>query len=99
MRGEMITVQIAVAEEPSKVVECLWEPEESLYGGIRLKLASDLDQENDPINWFAKEILRNPERLDDLKSQLMNRLDGRRTRATVVPDTNDPEDLWDNVPV
>lgn len=57
------------------------------------------DQEIDPIDWFAREILKNPGRVEDVKERMRRTL-GYRARPTVVqPDVGDVDDLWDNVPV
>lgn len=57
----------------------------------------------DPVDVFAQQILRHPERADDLKNGFRQRIGlttkarGSETRTAV--DTSDAEDLWDNVPV
>ena len=58
----------------------------------------------DDIDRFAEELQRNPERADDLKQALrekmglgapIHRLEPQRNPL----DTGEAEDLWDNVPV
>lgn len=56
----------------------------------------------DPVDWFAAEILRNPDRADALKESLRSQIGlGSRSDRHFADDADpsDPIDLWDNVPV
>jgi hypothetical protein len=55
----------------------------------------------DPVDWFTNEVLRNPERADDLKDRLRRQIGlSASTRSrTEEPDPADADDLWNNVPV
>ena len=53
----------------------------------------------DPVDWFATEILRNPERADDLKDVLRQQMGVTRRRSEAPDPSDDTDDLWDNVPV
>ena len=55
----------------------------------------------DPVERFATDILRHPDRADDLKDRLRRQIGLSVERAAPV-DAGDPadlDDLWDNVPV
>lgn len=60
----------------------------------------------DDIDLFVEDLLARPERAEELKRALRDRLGapvpatGRRSHLRVVSDTaSDPDSLWDNVPV
>ncbi|MCV2871671.1 hypothetical protein OEZ71_05130 [Defluviimonas sp. WL0050] len=60
----------------------------------------------DDIDLFVDDLLARPERAEELKRMLRDRLGapippfGRRPHLKVVSETaNDPDSLWDNVPV
>jgi hypothetical protein len=76
----------------------LREPEDNKNGGSALRSSSD-SQNHDAVDWFATEILRDPDRLDDLKARFRKQM-GRETPET-PPRTiqDDVEDFWDNVPI
>ncbi len=55
----------------------------------------------DAIDRFAEDLQRQPHRSEDLKRAFRERF-GHWTgapRAVATPVDDDPEDLWDNVPV
>lgn len=57
----------------------------------------------DPIDRFAEEILRHPDRAEDLKRALRDSM-GRGAVHRIQPDRrplaeDEPDELWDNVPV
>jgi hypothetical protein len=55
----------------------------------------------DPVDWFTTEVLRNPERADDLKDSLRRQigLAASEWSRAEEPDPADADDLWNNVPV
>lgn len=60
----------------------------------------------DDIDLFVEDLLARPDRAEELKRMLRDRLgapmttNGRRTHLKVVSETtNDPDSLWDNVPI
>ena len=55
-------------------------------------------QAADPVEWFAEQIMRHPERADVLKDSFRRQI-GAAPPDSAASDPNDPEDLWDNVPV
>jgi hypothetical protein len=57
-------------------------------------------QATDAVDWFAQQILRHPERADDLKQGLRQQIGLETGSASPeAVDLSDPEDFWDNVPV
>lgn len=55
----------------------------------------------DPVDWFAREILKHPDQAEALKKTLRDRLDTPRAALPppVPSDPHDADDFWDNVPV
>ena len=53
---------------------------------------------HDPVDRFATEILRHPERADALKDRFRREIRGSSDQREPEFDA-DLEDLWDNVPV
>lgn len=55
------------------------------------------------INRFAENLTRHPEQADALKSALREKITQgnvhRIARKAAIMDANEPDDLWDNVPV
>ena len=61
--------------------------------------------EEDAIDWFAREIVRNPERAETLKAALRERIGLASVHRLEVrhpahlAQDEDADDLWDNLPV
>lgn len=60
---------------------------------------------NDFVDAFVEEAIRHPERAEEIKQALRDRLSGgarprpRLKAVQEVPDQAEAEDLWDNVPI
>lgn len=56
------------------------------------------------IDWFAEELRRSPDKADALKSAFKARMGMAEAQAAPVREArqvhgDDPDDIWDNVPV
>ena len=55
----------------------------------------------DPVDWFADEIMRNPDRASDLKEALRHQMGIVSSHGVDhgQSDEDEADDIWDNVPV
>lgn len=63
--------------------------------------AREREADGDAVDWFAREILKYPERAESLKRGFRERLavPGTSKQRADADDSGDVEDLWDNVPI
>lgn len=61
--------------------------------------AISLKPGEDAIDRFARDLVQNPERAEDLKLGLRKAIGAGGQRDRTPVEISEPEDLWDNVPV
>ena len=53
----------------------------------------------DAVDLIVDELLEHPSRAEAIKAQLRRKLDTRPRRPAGVVEADDPDDLWENLPV